>query len=491
VSKATDSVLRPVDPWSNTSEIVHAGASRPPAGDRGRAPRTENVPYVVASYGPLYYGLIAVGVRLFGDQFVFGRALGLVSLIISAVCIYLILRRYIARGSRFIPVLGAGLLLAQYPVQAIAGIQGPDMVGLALALSGLALVFLGGRATDRRQIVRVVLAGCLLAAAVVVRQPLFLPILVAFSWYALHRDRRAMMAFSLTVVCIGAGAFAFLQATSGGGFLWHAVRLQGAVAFSLTGARGLAELYLRSPATIFTLVLLAIGMLRSRTRDRQATNGDAASEMRLLRNLLLVYLVVAAILAFVTSSKAGASINYWLEVSAVLSMLTPLYLGGSLDLRATPDFRRRKQLWSSDWVYLVLVIATFGSALVTGAREAHGQVLQWRALPYVNEVVDDIHEMSAPGELVYVEYPDPAVSAGRPYVFNDLALYEDSSLLSGLYRRVLRSNSFRLIVSLAQTAPPGYAPVCLTHAAPAGVYDVRIYYRTSIQRTPRQKCIPA
>lgn len=36
-------------------------------------------PYVVASYGPVYHGLIAVGIRLFGDQFAFGRGVGLIA----------------------------------------------------------------------------------------------------------------------------------------------------------------------------------------------------------------------------------------------------------------------------------------------------------------------------------------------------------------------------------------------------------------------------
>jgi hypothetical protein len=435
--------------------------------------------------------LIAVGVRLFGDQFVAGRALGLACLIVSAVCVFLILRRYAGQTSSFIPLLGAGLLLAQYPVQAVAGIQAPDMVGLALALGGLALVFLGGRTRGRRELVRVALAGFLLAAAVLVRQPLVLPLLVAFSWYALHRDGRGMVAFSLAVGLTAIASFAFLESTSHGGFFWHAVRLQGGVSLSLAQARELALTYFRSPATILTLVLLVIGILRSGTHDPKTETDETAGEARLLRRLLLAYLVAAVALAALTSAKVGASINYWLEVSAVLSILTPLYLRPALDLRATPHFRRGIHLWSSDGLYLILVTLMFAAALLNGGREVHGLVLQWRALPYVDEVVGDIRKMTTPHELVYVEYPDLAVSAGRPYVFNDLALYEDSSLLAGIYHRVLRSDSLRLIVSLAPAPPPGYTPVCLTHAPPAGVYDVRLYYRTSGQSTSRGKCVKA
>ena len=445
-------------------------------------------PYVVASYGPLYYGLIAVGIRLFGDQFAFGRGLGLIALIACVLCIYLILKRFVGQVSALMPVLGAGLFLAQYPVQAIAGIQGPDMVGLALALGGLAVVFLRGPTAGRRQIGWAVLAGCLMAAAVMVRQPLFLPILVAVSWYALHRDRRSMVAFGLTVVIIGAVAFAFLQSTSGGGFLWHAVRLQGSVALTLAHARSLAMTYLRSPATVFTVLLLAFGILRSRGRDDPP---GADGEARVFRRLLSVYLIAAVVVAAVTSAKVGASINYWLEVSAVLALLIPLYLGDSLAARSMRDLPRETPLWSSRWLCLVLLALTFGSALLTGAREAHGQLLQWRALPYVNEVVADIRKLTVPGERVYVEYPDLAVSAGRPYLFNDLALYEASSLLRGVYDRVVRSGRLRLIVSLGQTAPPGYTPVCMTHALPTGVYDVHVYYRTPAHATRAQRCVAA
>lgn len=472
------------DVWAPADAIAHGHT--PYDISAGTSP-----PYVVASYGPLYYGLIAIGVKLFGDQFVVGRALALACLIVSALCVFLILKRYAGKTSPFIPIFGVGLLLAQYPVQAVAGIQAPDMVGLALALGGLALVFLERETRGRGQLGRAALAGFLLAAAILVRQPLFLPLLVAFSWYALHRDGRRMLVLSLAVGVTAVASFAFLQATSHGGFLWHAVRLQGSVSLSLAQARQLTFTYLRSPATIVSLLLLVIGMLRCAVRDPRTENDAAALEERLLRRLMLAYLVAAVAVAAVTSAKLGASINYWLEVSAVLSILVPLYVRPALDMSATPDLRRRAHLWSSDWLYLVLVTLTFASALLNGGREVHGLVLQWRALPYVDEVVGDIRKLTAPGELVYVEYPDLAVSAGRPYVFNDVALYEDSSRLSGIYDRVLTSNSLRLIVSLAPTPPRGYKPVCLIHAPPTGVYDVRIYYRTSGQSSSGRNCVKA
>ena len=287
-------------------------------------------------------------------------------------------------------------LFAQYPVQAFVGAQRSDLVALALALGGLALAFLGGPMRDRGQLGRACLAGFLLADAVLVRQTLFLPLLVAFAWYALHRDGRWLLAFSLAVGVTAAGAFAILQSTSHGGFLWHAVRLQGSVSFSLGQGRELTLRYLRSPATIFTLVLLVLGMLRSRGRDAQAADGEAAAEVRVLRRLLLSYLVAAVAVAAVASGKGGSNINYWLEVSVVLSILTPLYLGGTLDLRATAGSRRTRHLWSSDWLYLVVVILTFGSALVTGAARGSRRVLQWRALPYVDEVVGKIRKLTAP-----------------------------------------------------------------------------------------------
>src|SRR3954453_5890248 len=70
-----------------------------------------NPPYVVAPYGPLYYGLVAIGARLFGDQFAFGRTLGVVALIAVAVLVYVIVKRFVPRTSSFVPLLGAGLVL--------------------------------------------------------------------------------------------------------------------------------------------------------------------------------------------------------------------------------------------------------------------------------------------------------------------------------------------------------------------------------------------
>ena len=429
-------------------------------------------PYTVAPYGPLYYGIIAVGIRLFGDQFAFGRTLSLVGLMVTAFLVYRILRVHGRSNANHIAFLGAGLLLAQYPAQAFVGSQRSDLVALPLALGGLALVLGEGRPRATGGIVRAALAGFLVADAVLVRQTLFLPLLVGLAWYALRREGGRLLAYAATAGATLIAAFTILEATSGGGFFWHAAKLQGSVPLSVDQARQVIGSFIRSPATIFTIALLLVCAARI-LRRRTAPTGvsEIGSDDRLLRRLLFVYLAAAVVVAAVASAKAGSNINYWFEVCVVLAILTPLCVGEAFDLGST------RRLWSAAGLPVVFTVLIFVSAVITGGREAHGELLRWRSLSYVDEIVTKIHHLAAPHERVYVEYPDLAVAAQRAYLFNDLSLYQTSSRLLPTYRHVMGSESPRVVVSLAAVPPAGYVPVCLSHTRPTGVYAVRLYYR--------------
>jgi hypothetical protein len=443
-------------------------------------------PYVVAPYGPVYYAVIAVGLRAFGDQLWFGRGLSLVCLGMCALLVYAILWRAAHPSyARRVGLVGVGLLVAQYPVQAFIGVQRPDLVAMALALSGLALAFADTASSPKRALLTGASVGILLALAILVRQTLFLPLPVALAWFVLRRDRARLIGASVAAAVTLAAVVGFLTATSHGGFLWHAVRLQTSVPFSAHLALEHFDGFVGAPATLCTLALLATGVVWDRRcRARGGLGPDAERrEGRLLRRLLLAYLAAAVAVAAAASGKAGSNINYWLEVALVLSMLTPLVWAPSLSATTATDSSPS----STTTVFDSLVAVTLAASLVTGAREAHGQLLQWRALPYTNEIVSNLGAITSAGDPVIADYPDIAVSARRRYYFNDIATYALSPLLSPLLLRVERSKRIKAIVTIAATPPAGYVPVCLTHT-PTGVYVVRLYVLAAEAHLSKAHC---
>jgi hypothetical protein len=270
--------------------------------------------------------VIAAGVRVFGTQFWVGRGLSLVCLAICVWLVYVILSRTVGGTlGRKVGLVGGGLLAAQYPVQAFIGTQRPDFLALALALSGLTLAFF-----DDESVLKPIAAGILLALAILARQTLFLPLLVAVGWYTVGGKRSHAVLAALSALSTLAIAVGVLSATSDGGFIWHAVRLQLSVPFTAAIARGHLEQFVRSPATVLTLVLLASGVVIGRRARGDAAVHDRAGA-RILRRLLGVYLAAAVAVALVASGKAGSNVNYWLEVALVLSMLSPLVWAPTLE----------------------------------------------------------------------------------------------------------------------------------------------------------------
>src|SRR5262249_50698185 len=85
-------------------------------------------PYIASTYGPLYYALIGLGLKLFGPQLWFGRALSIAAAIAAVLCLNRI--AHLLTGSARLATLAAVSFGAQFPLQAWIGFQRPDMPAL-------------------------------------------------------------------------------------------------------------------------------------------------------------------------------------------------------------------------------------------------------------------------------------------------------------------------------------------------------------------------
>src|SRR5215813_2905674 len=137
-------------------------------------------PFVMAPYGYFYYLTIGVGLRLFGWQFWFGRALTVLSAVVCVICVAGVTRA--VTSDRRAVMVGVLWFLSTITMFHWIGVHRPDFLALALAFSALALVFAEDNARDRIGS-RTFLVVALLTLAFFFKQTCLLSIAVVIARY--------------------------------------------------------------------------------------------------------------------------------------------------------------------------------------------------------------------------------------------------------------------------------------------------------------------
>lgn len=154
-------------------------------------------------------------------------------------------------------------------------------------------------------------------------------------------------------------------------------------------------------------------------RGEQNRRPDAPSapepcwRMRLIW-LLFVYVCLATALALLSGSRAGSNINYFIEPLAVASLLVGL-VGTEVVRLASRQGR------------VIAAVVLCAGVVVAGAREAHGELLQWRARSDFAGIVTDLRKIPASAGPMYSTYPELVDDAGRTSYVNDFVQYDGRS----------------------------------------------------------------
>lgn len=263
-------------------------------------PPVDRPPYLIASYLPLYYLLSALGVRLTGPSFLFGRLLSLAAAVAIAVFSALIV--WDRTRHRFSAFLAGGLILAMPHFMVWATLMRVDMLALAFAVAGFYLFTRGRRA-----------AGIsIFALAPLTRRTTVAAMAAAFLGDAKQRGLpRAARAFAAQILIIILLVAAAVLATRGG--LFHQLYLHTATSVGKAWTWQQLGSLLWVPENPCPLklwpayfALTAIAALWSAFH-------------RPSRTLLLYFLI--ACLIFLTGGRIGSAHNYLLEPTAVGAML--------------------------------------------------------------------------------------------------------------------------------------------------------------------------
>lgn len=411
-------------------------------------------PFIASPYGYLYYLLVGSGLKLFGLQFWFGRLLGAAA---AAGCGWTLNRFLKTMEISKMPRAAAGLVFfSSTVVQLWIGYQRVDFIALFLGTAALLLIrqrILEGRGETSGS-PRWSEAGAvlLLVAAVFCKHTFILPVIIGFLLYLAAGYTKPAFRLAFLVGTLFGGAALILNYTSGGAYYLQHFYFTRFIPGNLERGLALLQTLVVSP---FGLVLygllpgltgwLVFSHLRTLQKNREQAPETGAGEggefpelpvfwdgSRLLP-VLGLYFIFSLAVSVLTSSREGASLNYYAEfiwVTAILAGCCFEVLG---------DRRRR----------LLLILILLAGSLINLVRVGRGEYFRWQALPYYQEIMGELGGAGInDSDVCFGNYSEYAAYSGCRYYFNDWMQYTDgrSAEMKSLFEEKYRAGTYRALL---------------------------------------------
>lgn len=272
-------------------------------------------PYTVTNYPPVYLLAQLPLIEANGVSFTWGRAISVVSMVISAVMLALIARA-ITRDWSAALVSGGLLLTVPYVLHwsALARID-----GLALALS---LIGLWCAASRPGRPLNLILAILFLASAAYTRQTYLLAApFAAFVWLWGARARAAAFMLAAWLAAVVLVAFAVMLVLTEGGVFFHVVTANVNALDADILRFYIDEIGRAMPILIVAGGVTVLGWLfLMLLRWDYLEDGSAAG-------WLAAPYALGALAAALTIAKVGSDVNYLLELSAALCLCAGVVVG--------------------------------------------------------------------------------------------------------------------------------------------------------------------
>lgn len=440
--------------WAPASLVAH-----------GNNPYTATVtyqePYTMSPYGIIYYLIVGIGLKFFGTQFWFARTLSLLCVIISCICISKLIYRL--TKNRNMALLGSFLFLAQAPVVLWVGVQRPDLLALTLSLLGISSALTMN--IDSNKFGLIIIQAVLVGSAVLTRQTSILPICIISFWFLINKAYYKLVLFLGSLLIFLSAFILVLNLTSSGGYLWQNFILSSLVSKSF--AMGLDNFKdFISPPVIICSLLLWLFFYRNRVDARTNESTNILTETPMYNKVFLTYFFLALLLAMVTASRYGSSLNYYLEVVTVISIAIPLY-GDKINR----EIKTKK-------IYSLILFLIGLSMTFQYFRTCRGEYFRWKSKKYYDEIVSVIKEKTNKDEPSFSTYPELVALAGRTYFFNDFVQYDGRAPLQrDVYDSVMSSGKLAAIVKSTETVPQGYYRYKLSSPLPDNYYKVFLFCR--------------
>jgi len=285
-------LARPLEELTYGESWLLDGARQIARGD-GLYASPDHVPLMQIAYTPVYYALIGLLIRVFGDSaYTLGRAVSLAATLVGAAALAWSTRRI--TSSWPFGLLAAGLLLTQNVTVLLWGsLERVDALALALTLVGLALF------TDERRLA----AALMFVLAFFTKQTYVVaPIACGISLWPCRRELVRFVPLVLGGVGVGVAVAVW---RTDGWFWWHIVTSNA------------------NQPDLDTFAILIGSFLQFNGLPVLAALASLLLPCGLRERVWRLYFV-GSLLELLTVAKLGASSNYWLEASAATAALLAL-----------------------------------------------------------------------------------------------------------------------------------------------------------------------
>ncbi|MCA9425317.1 MAG: hypothetical protein KC994_09600 [Candidatus Omnitrophica bacterium] len=251
-------------------------------------------PWLVANYPPVYPALLAIGIKAFGIQYYFGRALSLFGILVAGYCLYAMTRDQ--TGNRLAAWVSLLVWLGSYPVYAWGPYHRVDSVGIGF--EALGLLFLMKRE-------RLTLSILFFLLALYCRQTLWMAPLAGYFYLRRMDGPRFAARWFGKLLVLGGGIFLILTLLTGGEFFRHLVSYN-------ANPYHIKDVWRNAHNGLFlTMLLPTLFLIYTLVRVISTGKWD-----------LLGYCIPFSILTFFLVGKLGSAVNYLFEIALVSAWAT-------------------------------------------------------------------------------------------------------------------------------------------------------------------------
>ena len=312
----------------------------------------DNLPFIVFHYPPVFHLTVRAVMALGVDPLAAGRAVSIGATAAILVCIaWLVTAGLAGRASRSALIVGAAtgalLPLSFAPVESWFLLMRVDMLAIALSFVGVVLTVLAAQRPAW-----LLLAMPVFVLSVYAKQTEIAGPAAALAVLVSVKPRAAILA-GLGGAVLGLVAFVWLEWLSAGGFARH-ILAYNVNSFSFEALRTrLSSQAAYAPLLLVVVVGLVVMWSEHDAAAREPDVGTSGAWV-VVRTVSLWLLISVVMLAML--GKAGAYVNYFIEVACVCSIAAGLLAG--LGWRAVSgETGPRGMVWQLSLVALAMAVA--------------------------------------------------------------------------------------------------------------------------------------
>jgi 4-amino-4-deoxy-L-arabinose transferase-like glycosyltransferase len=387
-------------------------------------------PFSYATYGPLYYAALGIGLKVAGLAFWPGRLLSVLSTFGSSFILYSLAGRL--TKSKLAPLLSVSVFLMSPPVWSYGTVQRVDAVAVFFSVLCFALIF---TSTDNKYLLA--LAGCLAGVAFLLKPTVVSVSLAVVTSLLLYKRFKHLFIFIAGEAVVVLAGMLFILGRNYPDYTFNQ-QVNAETAFSPSVFISVLRVMIEHQSVLLGVILCLFFVFNKHALPKSFS-----------AFFLLCYLALALLISMMTSFRIGAAVNYYFEFSFVAALCAGT--GFSYARTTQPPA-----------LVMLLVCVLLGADLMFRLHYSvrNGLLVTMRKTAMHEQVVDDLRNLVPQAEPVASFYPDLVLRAGGLLFFNDMELYlRGPEKITSVFSSYLAERKLGAYITTESTAIDGYTRI--------------------------------